>query len=100
MVEADLLDRDYLDLVEPAAIIIGAHGQGEIVFGAMQASLDLECSRSTDFFTWAGFDETDDISGSGVAELSEDGSLKIEFAYHLGDEAVLNAQRKPSSTAC
>ncbi len=100
IVEADLWDRDYLDLVEPAAIIIGAHGQGEIVFGAMQASLDLEYSRSTAFFTWAGFDEMDAVSGSGSAELNQDGSLEIEFAYHLGDEAVLKAQREPSSTAC
>jgi hypothetical protein len=26
--------------------------------------------------------------------------LQIEFAYHLGDEAVLKAQHQPSSTAC
>lgn len=42
IVEADLWDRDYLDLVEPASITIRADGHGEIAFGAMQASLDLE----------------------------------------------------------
>jgi hypothetical protein len=26
--------------------------------------------------------------------------FQIEFAYHLGDEVVLKAQRQPSSTAC
>ena len=36
---------------------IGADGHGEIAYGAMQASLELEYSRSTVFFTWAGFDE-------------------------------------------
>jgi len=93
IVEADLWDRDYLDLVEPASIIIRADGHGEIAFGAMQASLDLEYSPSTVFFTWAGFDEMDEVSGSGSAELLDDGSIEIEFAYHLGDEAVLKARR-------
>jgi hypothetical protein len=93
IVEADLWDRDYLDLVEPASITIRADGHGEIAFGAMQASLDLEYSPSTIFFTWAGFDELEEVSGSGSAELLEDGSVEIEFAYHLGDEAVLKARR-------
>jgi hypothetical protein len=100
IVEADLWDRDYLDLVEPAMITIGADGHGEIALGAMQASLDLEYSRSMIFFTWAGFDEMDEVTGSGSAELLDNGSLEIEFAYHLGDEAVLQAERMTSSTAC
>jgi hypothetical protein len=57
IVAADLWDRDYLDLVAPATMTIGADGHGEIAYGAMQASLELEYSRSTVFFTWAGFDE-------------------------------------------
>jgi len=100
IVEADLWDHDYLDLVEPASITLRADGRGEIAFGAMQASLDLEYGPSTIFFTWAGFDEMDDVSGSGSAELLDDGSLQIDFAYHLGDEAVLKAKRDTSSTAC
>ena len=31
----------------------------------------------------------DEVSGS--AELLDDGSIEIEFAYHNGDEAVLKA---------
>jgi len=100
IVEADLWDRDYLDFVELAMMIIRANGHGEIAFGAMQAGLDLEYSRSMVFFTWAGFDEMDEVTGSGSAELLEDGTIEIEFAYHLGDEAVLKAQRVTSSTAC
>ena len=52
------------------------------------------------FFTWVGFGEMDDASGSGSAELLDDGSIEIEFAYHLGDEAILKAKRAPSSTSC
>ena len=100
IVEADLWDRDYLDLVVPAAMTIGADGHGEIAYGAMQASLELEYSRSMVVFTWAGFDEMDPVSGTGSAELNDDGTIEIAFAYHLGDEAVLKAERMTSSTAC
>ena len=100
IVAADLWDRAYLDLVAPAIISIGPDGRAEITFGAMQGSLELEYARSTVFFTWAGFDEMDDVSGSGSAELQDDGSLEITFAYHLGDETTLTAIPAPSSTAC
>ena len=100
IVEADLWERDYLDLAAPATMIIGADGHGEIAYGAVQASLELEYSRSTVFFTGAGFDEGDEITGSGSAELNDDGTIEIAFAYHLGDEAVLKAERMTSSTAC
>jgi len=100
IVEADLGDNDYLDLVEPAMMTIGTDGHGEIHFGAMQASLDLEDCRSMVFFTWAGFDEMDEVGGSGSAELMDDATIEIEFAYHLGDEAILKAERLTSSTAC
>lgn len=100
IIEADLWDRDHLDLVEPAMLVIQGDGHGTITFGAMQAGLDLEYGRSIVFFTWSGFDEMDEVSGSGSAELLEDGSLEIEFAYHLGDDAVLKAERATSSAAC
>jgi hypothetical protein len=92
IVEADLWDRDYLDLVGPAAITLAADGHGEIAFGAMQASLDLEYSPSMIFFTWAGFDEMDEVTGDGSAELLDDGSIEITFEYHNGDEAILKAK--------
>jgi hypothetical protein len=64
IVEADLWDRAHLDLVEPAMMTIGAQSRGAITFGAMQGGLELECARSTVFFTWAGFEEMDEVSGS------------------------------------
>ncbi len=51
-------------------------------------------------FTWAGFDEMDEVAGDGHAELLDDGSIEITFAFHNGDEAVLKAKRETSSTAC
>lgn len=100
IVAADIWERDYLDLVAPATMVIGADGHGEISFGALQAGLDLAYGRSDVAFTWTGSDEMDEVSGSGSAELLEDGTLEIEFDYHHGDEAILRAERDTSSTAC
>jgi transposase len=84
----------------PQAITLGADGHGEIAFGALQAGLDLGYSQNLVHFTWAGFDEMDEVSGDGHAELLDDGTIEITFAYHHGDEAVLKAKRETSSTAC
>jgi hypothetical protein len=99
IVEADIWDRDHLGLCGPAMITITDHGRGEIASGALQAGLDLEYSRSSIGFTWEGFDEMDEVSGDGSAELLDDGTIEIEFAYRNGDEAVLKAKRDSSSTA-
>jgi hypothetical protein len=100
ILEADLWDRNYLDLCGPAHLSVRADGVGEIAFGAMQASLDVDYGPDEIGFTWAGFDEMTEVSGTGSAELQDDGSLLIEFEYHLGDEAVLKAERITSSTTC
>jgi len=97
IVEADIWDRAYLNLNGPATITITDHGHGEIAFGALQAGLDIEYSRSSIGFTWEGFDEMDQVSGDGSAELLDDEAIQIKFAYHNGDEAVLKAQRVTSS---
>ena len=100
IVGSDTWDRDYLDLVEPAFISIDRAGRGELAFGVVNASLDLEYSRTIVFFTFEGFDEGDEVSGSGSAELQDDGTLEIEIAFHLGDEAILTAKQEGSSTTC
>jgi hypothetical protein len=99
IVEADIWDRAYLDLCEPAKLVIGADGRGEIAFGAMQATLDVEYGPASIASTWIGFDEMDGVCGEGNAELLEDGSIEIEFDYDSGDEAVLKATRDSFSTA-
>lgn len=81
-------------------LVIGVDGRGEIAHGAMQAGLDIAYGTDAIDFTWVGFDERDEVQGSGSAELQKDGSVSIEIAYYNGDEAVLKAVRDPSSTAC
>ena len=63
IVGADLWDRDYLDLVEPAYITLEDHGLGEFAFGCVNGGLDYEYSSQIIFFTWQGFDEMDEVGG-------------------------------------
>ncbi|MER8849825.1 hypothetical protein [Mesorhizobium australicum] len=45
-------------------------------------------SRPWRRLAWVGFDEMDEVTGDGFAELLDDGSLEITFAYHNCDEAI------------
>jgi hypothetical protein len=58
IVEADLWDREYLDLCGPARLTITAQG-GEIAFGALEAGLEVEYGRDSIGFRWSGSDEGD-----------------------------------------
>jgi hypothetical protein len=93
IIKADLWDRDYLDLVEPAYLKLGDDGWAEFAFGVLQASGEIEYARTTVFFRWNGFDEGGEVSGNGSAELQDDGSLEIELSFDNGDDATLTAQR-------
>lgn len=93
IVESDLWDRDYLDLVEPAYLRIGDDGRAEFAFGVVQAGGEVEYSRTIVFFRWTGFDEGDEISGEASAELQDDGTLEIELSFDDGDDATLTARR-------
>ena len=99
ILEADIRDRDYLDLCGPATLTITAQG-GEIAFGALEAGLEVEYARDSIGFRWAGCDEVDEVEGEGTAELLADGTIEIEFAYNNSDGARLEAKRTTSSTAC
>jgi hypothetical protein len=99
IVEADLWDREYLDLCGPARLTITARC-GEIAFGAMEAGLKIEYARDSIGFHWFGSDEGDQVEGEGNAAILDHGMIEIEFAYRNGDEVVLKAKRETSSTAC
>ena len=95
IIEADTWDRDYLDLVQPAHIVFARNGRGEFAFGAVEATLELEYAPRIVFFNWTGFDEGDEVSGSGSAGLTEDDDtiLEIDLSLHNGDDATLKARR-------
>jgi hypothetical protein len=70
-------------------ITITDHGRGEITFGALQAGLDIEYSRSSVGFTWEGFDEMDKVSG--------DGSLNCAMTAPSRSNSPITTATKPSS---
>ncbi len=67
IVEADLWDQAHLDLCGPARLTITAQG-GEIAFGGLEASLEVEYARDSIGFQWTG-EEGDEVDGEGTAEL-------------------------------
>ena len=93
IIEMELWDSDFLDLVEPAYIRFDAQGHGEFVFGAVQGSLHCRYSPASVRFTWQGSDEMDPASGAGDAELDEDGLLTGEIRFHAGDDSTFKARR-------
>ena len=93
-VEADLWGRDYFDLAGPAYFRVGSDGWAEFAFGAVEATAEIEYGRTIVLLRWSGFDEGDQISGSGSAELQDDGSLEIELSFDNGDDVVLTAHRQ------
>ena len=94
IVEADLWDRDYLDLVEPAYVEFGTGGRGEFAFGVVNATMELKYRRGIVCFRWSGFDEGDEVSGSGSIELQDDGTIEIDLSFDDGDDATLKACRQ------
>ena len=58
IIEADLWDRDYLDLVEPAHLQIGNDGWAEFALGAVNDSNMVAASSSS----IGGFGKGDEIS--------------------------------------
>lgn len=101
IVESDLWGVDDLDLLGPATIAFDGRGHGALTVGALTAALRLEYARTTVFFRWHGSDDMTEVTGEGSAELQDDGTIEIEFAYDDGDEVILKAVRQPtSSTAC
>jgi len=89
----ELWDAEFIDMLEPGYFQFDVDGGGQFVFGAVQGGLDCHYSQSDVHFTWAGSDDMDEASGDGDAELEEDGTLKGEIRFHLGDESSFTAGR-------
>ena len=93
IVEMELWDADFLDMLEPAYIVFEAKEGGEFMFGAVRGELDCRYSTDGVSFTWQGFDEMDPASGAGSVKLDQTGALTGEIRFHLGDESTFKAHR-------
>jgi len=100
IVEMELWDREFIDLLGPGFIRIDDQVGGEFRFGAVTGTLDCSYAKVSIHFNWEGSDEMDEASGEGWAELQDDGSLNGEISFHHGDESSFIATRWTSSTAC
>ena len=93
IVETEMWDTEFVDMLEPAYITFEAKGGGEFVFGAVRGDLDCRYGSDGVRFTWEGFDEMDPASGAGSATLEPDGPLTGEIRFHRGDESTFKARR-------
>jgi hypothetical protein len=59
----------------------------------VHATAEIEYAKGA-VFQWHGFDEGDEITGGGSAELQNDGTIEIELSFDNGDDAVLTGRRE------
>ena len=91
IVEMELWDNDFLDLVEEAHVTFRSAADGEIAFGALKGFLDVRygardgspCAE----FSWEGNDENDQACGRGWATFGTADRLVGCFFIHNGDES-------------
>jgi len=97
IVEAELWDRQALDLVAPAFIQFDKNGMGRFGFIAVEGWMDCRHEerdgRPAVEFSWEGSDDCDHASGRGWAAVEEDGSLAGRIYFHLGDDSRFLAVR-------
>jgi len=91
IVEMDVWDNDFLDLVEQAHFTFTGAADGEITFGALRGFLDVRygsrdgaaCAE----FSWEGHDESDLACGRGCVAIGTAGRLVGHFFIHNGEDS-------------
>jgi len=98
IVEMEQWDQEFVDLVSPGHSIFTGDGRGEFHFGAVDATLDWkpEAAGNRLEFSFEGFDEGDEISGTGWAEV-DGGKLTGRIAFESGDESGFAAKKEGSA---
>ena len=97
IVEMDVWDSDFLDLVEEAHLTLTGEAAGEIAFGALQGALDVRygsrdgaaCAE----FSWEGSDDNDPACGRGWVALGSAGRLVGHFYIRNGDDSGFVCER-------
>jgi len=83
----------------PGHFTFGPGGAGSFQFGMVQGQMDCKPDRRRGpriEFTWHGFDEGDELTGRGYAEIV-DGELRGRIYVHLGDESAFWAVKQTPS---
>jgi hypothetical protein len=94
IVEMEQWDQEFVDLVSPGHIVFTRNGRGELHFGAADVTLDwqVDATGNRVDFAFEGFDEGDEVSGKGWAELNGR-KLTGRIAFHSGDESGFVARK-------
>ena len=100
IIEMEVWDKDFLDLMGPARIAIDARGQGKFSFGCVNGAFSALGVEGSLISRWTGNDEMDEASGEISIDLEPDGSLTGEICLDDGDESEFRAVPWDSSTAC
>jgi hypothetical protein len=95
---AEMDQWEGLDLLEPAHMTFAGKDGGKLVFGAVEADLDVRygsrdggaCAE----FTWEGSDDSSHVSGRGWAALGTAGRLVGHIFFHKGDDSGFIAERE------
>src|ERR1700681_3977417 len=91
IVEMDVWDKDFLDLVETAHLTFKGAADGEIAFGALKGFLDVRYGTRDDSacaeFSREGNDENDPASGRGWVVLGIAGRVVGHFYIHNGEDS-------------
>ena len=90
ILEMELWDRDYIDLVVPGHITFTSEGQGEFQFGTVRGWMDCRFSERSGLafveFSWEGESDMDPGCGRGSASI-EDKQLRGRLYIHNGDDS-------------
>ena len=94
----DQWDLDYVDMDSPEHITFKKGGTGQLHFGCVEAELDWRCEADAERveFTFAGFDEGDEVSGRGWAE-AQGNRLTGRIVFLQGDESGFAAAKEGKS---
>jgi hypothetical protein len=84
-------------LAEPAYISFARTAAATLLSAPTTPPSNSDTAKRIVFFDSTGFDEGDEICGSGSAELEDDGTIEIEQRRRCDPEGL---SRMPSSTAC
>lgn len=93
-------DQDYVDMEVPGHVTFSEERSGHFQFGAVEGQMDCKLDKRQSQridFTWHGFDEGDELTGRGHAEIVE-GELQGHLYIHLGDDSAFRAVRQAAAT--
>jgi hypothetical protein len=96
ILEMEMWDRDYIDLIVPGHITFEDEGDGSFQFGTVKGWLDCRIEGAGDErrieFSWEGFSDTDPGCGRGWAIIRDD-ELHRRLYIHAGDDSSFRARR-------